>query len=367
MKNLIIGLALIGWLTACTSNSYKITGKLEGEPSGNAYLKKLDKNGVVSVDTAEVVKGAFTFEGKADTAQVYLVYFEQQKFPIVLFLDNSKISITANQEKMEEAVIEGSKFTDLFTTFKKEIPHKEESEKLNQDFYQAQMKGDQAALESLMADMEKINTDQQKYVVNFIKSNSTNVVGAFLVLDMMNALSSEELDSVSTNLNNSLKNHPYVQLFNERLEMVKKQKELEAALEIGKVAPAITLNDINGKSVSLESFRGKYVFVDFWTAGCRPCREENPVLKTVYERFGGKDFEIVSISLDRSEEDWKNAVKEDGLYWTLLQDPTGQIAQVYGVQAIPNTWLLNPNGEIIEKQIRGNELMQKLETLLEEK
>jgi len=367
MKKLIIGLALIGWLTACTSDSYKITGKFEGEASGQVFLRKLESNGVVTVDTAEIVNGTFTFKGKADTAQLYLVYYEQQQYPIVLFLDNSKISITANPEKLEDAVIKGSKLNDIFTKFKEGIPHQDKSEKMNQDFYRAQMSGDQETMESLMADMEKINKDQQDYVMNFVKTNSNNVVGAFLVLDMMGAFSSEELDEISENLNKHLKDHAYVKQFNERMEFVKLQKEMEARLELGKVAPVFSLNDINGNAVDLESFRGKYVFVDFWAGWCRPCREENPVLKTVYERFGGKDFEIVSVSLDRTEEDWKKAVKEDGLYWTLLHDPRGEIAQIYGVESIPNTWLLNPDGEIIHKQLRGHELMEVLEGILEEK
>lgn len=364
MKKLLIGLALIGWLSSCSSDSYKITGQLEGEPSGQVILKKLDIAGVVDVDTAEVVAGAFTFTGKAEIPQAYLIYYGEQRYPIVLFLDNSNITVTANPEKLEEAVITGSKLTDIFTSFKEGIPHQEKSQSINEEFYKAQMAGDQAAMESLVADMEKINKEQQDYYISFVKENSNNVVGAFLVMDMMNILSAEDLDVVAASLNENLKDHPYVTQFNEQLEMVKMEKELDAALEIGKAAPVFTLADINGDSISLESFRGKYVFVDFWAGWCRPCREENPLLKTVYERFGGENFEIVSVSLDRSEDDWRKAVKEDGLSWTLLHDPLGLTAQKYRVQSIPNTWLLNPEGEIVKKQIRSEELTEFLESEL---
>lgn len=364
MKKLIVGLALLVWLAGCTSDSYKITGKIEGAPSGTVYLKKLDTNGIVPLDTAEMTNGTFSFKGKAEIPQVYLVYLDGNRYPIMFFAENKKISITANPEKMDEAVVKGSKLNDIYAKFMAEIPHKEKSGKMEEAFSNAQMSGDQEALQSLMADMEKIREDQRNYAIGYVKKNSENLVGAFMALNMLNELSLEELEEVSANLNKDLSEHPYVVHFNEQMEMVKMQKELEAAFEIGKVAPSFTLNDINGKTVSLENFRGKYVFVDFWAGWCRPCREENPLLKTVYQKFGGKDFEIVSISLDRTEDDWRKAVKEDGLNWTLLFDPQGESAQLYGVQSIPNTWLLNRDGEIMEKQIRAQELMEILEGLI---
>lgn len=367
MKKFIVGLALIGWLTACTSDSYKITGKFEGETSGKVYLRKLDVNGIVPIDTVEIVDGTFTFTGKAEIPQVYLIYLDGNRYPIMFFNENKKISITANPEKMDEAVITGSKLNEIYAQFVEQIPHKDESAKMEETFRNAQTSGDEAAMASVMADMEKIREDQRKYSLEYVKKNSENVVGAFMVLNMINDLTPEELDEISQNLNKNLKDHPYVVHFNEQLEAVKKQKELETALEVGKIAPSFTLNDINNDSISLESLRGKYVLIDFWAGSCRPCREENPVLKTVYERFGGKDFEIISVSLDKSVEDWNKAVKEDGLYWTLLHDPMGETAQAYAIQSIPSTWLLNREGEIIEKQIRGQELMQILENLLEEK
>ncbi len=364
MKNLIIGLVLIGLLYGCSSDSYKFTGKIDGEFTGKVYLKRLEINGVVPVDTAEVVKGEFAFKGKAEFPLVYLIYLEENRYPIMFFGENKKISITVNPEKVEEAVIKGSKINDIYAKFMEEIPHKDKSSKMEEDYYNAQASGDASLLESIIADMGKIREDQRNYAVDYLKKNSENVVGAFLVLNMMNELSAGELEEIGQNLNKTLKDHPYVIHFSEQLEMVKMQKELEAAVEIGKVAPSFSLVDINGKTINLESFRGKYVFIDFWAGWCRPCREENPVLRKVYQKFGGKDFEIVSISLDRSEEDWKKAVKEDGLNWTLLHDSIGDIAQLYNVQSIPNTLLLNPNGEIVEKQIRGQELMEILDGLI---
>jgi peroxiredoxin len=361
MKKLILGLAIAGLLASCASDSYKITGKFEGDASGKVFLRKLDATGIVPVDTTEITEGSFEFTGKADVAQVYLVYLDGNRNPIVLFVENEKITITANPEKMEEAVIEGSKLSDIYAKFMNEIPHKEQSGKMEQEFYKAQASGDAEAIQSLMADMEKIREDQRTYAIGYVKENSENVVGAFMALNMIGEFSAEELDSIATNLNKSLPLHPYVVTFNEQVKAVKMQKEIEAAFEVGKVAPSFKLKDINGKDVSLDDFKGKYVMIDFWAGWCAPCRAENPELKKVYEKFGGKDFEIISISLDKTEDDWKKAVKEDGLNWTLLFDANGVTAELYGIQNIPSTWLLNREGVIVNKQFRSNELMEILE------
>ena len=361
MKKLIFGLAIVGLLASCASDSYKIAGKFEGEASGKVFLRKLDAAGIVPVDTTEITNGSFEFKGKAEIPQVYLVYLDGNRNPIVFFGENKKITITANPEKMEEAVIKGSKLTDLYAKFMTEIPHKDESAKMEQEFYKAQASGDAGAIQSLMADMEKIRKDQRTYAIQYVKNNSENLVGAFMALNMINEFSDVELDSISTNLNKKLSEHPYVVTFNEQVKAVKMQKELEAAFEVGKVAPSFKLNDINGKSVSLDDFKGKYVLIDFWAGWCAPCRAENPELKKVYEKFGGKDFEIISVSLDRTEEDWKKAVMEDGLNWTLLFDGNGTTAELYGIQNIPSTWLLNREGVIVNKQFRAVELMEILE------
>ena len=368
MKKLLLGLAFIGLMASCTTNSYKINGTLEDGVSGKIFLKKIAMQGIEEFDTAEVVDGKFVFQGSVEYPELYLLYFEDLKTPFAFFLENGTLNITGKSDHLDEAEIKGSKTASIFTKFNDNVPHQDKVESMRNEFMAAQQNGDQATMQSLMADMQTIIQEQQNYYRDFVKTNSDNAVGAFLAINMAQALSYDELDSLLTSLKANLGDHPYVVQLEQIMEPMKAQKEAqkeaEAKLAIGEIAPGFTLTDINGNEVTLENLRGKYILLDFWASWCRPCRMENPNLVKAYEQFGGDNFEIISISLDKGEEDWKKAVEEDGLSWTLLHDATGAVANNYAVQSIPSTWLLDKEGVIIEKQIRGEELAAKLNSLL---
>ncbi len=365
MKKIILGMALLAAMTCCSSNSYKISGKLEDVTVGTVHLKKVGLYGIEDIDSTSLTGGEFIFEGKVDYPELHLIFYEDKQAPILFFLENANISITASTDLMQDAVIKGSGINNLFKKFNDEIPHQEKTEEMREEFFIAQSSNDEAAMQSIIADMQVIIEEQQKYYFDFVMNNSNNVLGAFLTLNMAQTFSVDEMLEITDKLDKNMPDHPYVEQLKEYVAPMLAQRDAEEALAVGNEAPEFTLGDINGNEISLSDFRGKYVFIDFWAAWCNPCRVENPVLKEVYERFGGKDFEIISISLDETEEAWKKAVKEDGLNWVLLHDTLNIAAQTYMVQSIPNTWLLDKEGNIIEKQIRGRELMDVLENLLE--
>ncbi len=138
------------------------------------------------------------------------------------------------------------------------------------------------------------------------------------------------------------------------------------AVSVGSIAPEIILNDTTGNPVSLSSFRGKYVLLDFWAAWCRPCREENPNILKNYEIFKDRGFEVFQVSLDRSRKDWVRGIKQDMLPWINVSDLRyyqSEAAQLYNINKIPSAFLLDPNGQIIAKdtQLRGVNLFSKLQ------
>jgi peroxiredoxin len=139
------------------------------------------------------------------------------------------------------------------------------------------------------------------------------------------------------------------------------------AVAVGKNAPVFTQNSIDGKAVSLENFKGKYVLLDFWASWCVPCRKEHPNFLKIYEKYQAKNFEIVSVSIDEDKTAWVNASKADNINWTNLLDTKGQVNEVavkYGVQAVPANFLINPNGVIIAKNLSGETLEKTLSDLL---
>lgn len=366
MRKILFGLALTAILAACSTDSYKISGSFEDITEGTVYLRKIGMQNFVEVDTAEIVGGAYSFKGSVEYPELYLIFVNEARTPIAFFLENSSVSIKSNSEKPEDAVIKGSKLSDIFTKLNKEFPHIEKIEKMNEEFMRAQSQGDQATMESIMADLDTIVEEQKNYYREFVNANNNNAVGAFIALKMAQSMEMEELEGLALTMKTNMGDHPYVTQLFEIIEPLKAQMELEAALAVGQEAPLFTLKDINGNDVSLESFRGKYVFLDFWAAWCRPCREENPNLVEVYKKFGGENFEIISVSLDQTEEAWKGAVKEDKLTWTLLHDPLGNVANNYAIQSIPSTWLLDKEGEIIFKDLRGEAIGATVEALLQQ-
>lgn len=248
-------------------------------------------------------------------------------------------------------------------TLMNEAQNNPEMASLNEQFNVARNSGD----------MPRMLEIQEEYMVNYNKGLDKIVqllkeqgpsVAVINLLTTSNILDRDEHFDLYLHVAEELKNEwPDYQIAKDFIDTVEKMK----LLAVGQPAPEISLPDPDGNLVTLSSYRGKYVLVDFWAKWCGPCRQENPNVVKMYHKYKDQGFDVLGVSLDRNRADWVQAIEEDGLEWTHVSDLkyfNSEAAELYNINAIPFSVLVDPNGIIIAKNLRGKGLEKKLEEVL---
>ena len=236
-------------------------------------------------------------------------------------------------------------------------------QQLSLEANQANQQGDQATVQAIVdqyASLQKKSQFDLKGLIREATPSLTSIYGLnFMDLDE----NFDFFDTVTTATFQVLPQNFMVSQMKTRVDMAR-------FLSVGKVAPDFTLPDTDGVDFSLSDLKGKYVLLDFWAAWCKPCRAENPNVLRMYNKYGGENFEILGVSLDRTKEAWVKAIADDGLPWKHVSDLkyfNSEAATLYNVNAIPATFLIDPEGNIIGKNLRGPTLEAKLQELFDGK
>lgn len=203
--------------------------------------------------------------------------------------------------------------------------------------------------DTLLARYEKVIAEGSEKVLSFAKENQENLAGFFAMLSLDPGAYEQEMIAYADYIRDKFPHNSSVQAF------VNHMAELKP-LSVGAKAPDFEASDVDGKTVRLSDFRGKYTLLDFWASWCGPCRQENPNIVQQYKTYKDKGFTVLGVSLDNSREDWLRGIKEDGLTWTHVSDLqrwNSEPAQLYKVTAIPASFLIGPEGDIVAKNLRG--------------
>jgi peroxiredoxin len=207
------------------------------------------------------------------------------------------------------------------------------------------------------------------YLKGFMQSTPNATLGFLALSWASRSLSPSEMDTAIKSLKSRFPDNAFLAEMQKNSEAQQQAEEQSASQSwVGKMVPNLSLPDVNGKLVSVNSFKGKYLLIDFWASWCGPCRMENPNVVEAYNKFKGKNFTILGVSLDKDRDSWKKAIAQDHLTWTHISDLkywNSQAVETFGFQGIPFNVLVDPSGKVIAQELRGRNLENKLEEVLE--
>ena len=363
MRNLlIIVLAFAGLFSCAKPEGFVIKGQIKGKESGEIRLMKYADGKWVTEDSTQIVKEKFVLKGKTDLPELRLISMGPQAVVAQFFAENGSLTVTANADSLNKTEVKGSKSNDEFSVLTKELMNiSKETQGLQQKYAEAQQSGNEEGMKKAQIDYEAMMGNQKVYAKNFIREHPKSTVSPLIALmQFSQEMTAHDVDTLVKFFDPSVQASVYI-------SELKKLADKMRITDVGAVAPEITLNTPEGTPFSLSSLRGKVVMIDFWASWCKPCRAENPNVVALYNQYKSKGFEILGVSLDREKEPWVKAIADDQLTWHHVSDLKfwqSEAAVKYGVQSIPCTLILDKDGKIIAKNLRGEELAKKLAVLL---
>ncbi len=360
-------------MQAKAQKTFRIIADLKGVKNSNVYLQySIGEERII--DSLKTSDGKFVFTGKYAEpvrATMHVVPLDAAGNPVRVpyeqedmgqfFIDAVKVYISGSAFKSSK--IKGGKAEVEFLKLdemKKSIREKQKPlQKAASELYRSG--GDETELASIQQKQRTLHHEEMQIEEEFIKKHPDSYVSLYILADRAAIIDPVTFEPLFSMLSPAIKSSLMGKRLDNHLQLAKKTT-------IGRPAMDFTLNNTNGNAVSLSSFKGKYVLIDFWASWCGPCRAESPHLVKAYEKYNSKGFEIIGVSLDDKKELWLNAIKKDDLTWINLSDLKGwksAVAKEYGITALPQNLLLDMQGIIIAKNVRGEELERKLEEVLD--
>ncbi len=371
MRVSLISLSLAGLLAACNggkNEGFELKGQFKNTNGELIFLEKLAPKGPVVVDSTLVNEnGEFEFTNYTPKIGFYRVRTTNENFAMLVLDSADRVNLSGDLKDLSSSYkATGSAETDLFVKYNSIVKHREVSLDSLQKVFMTLIepfKMNTAKVDSISKTLQEpysalMNAIEAEMLV--LLNKNTNMYASMMGIQSLDPDKNVELYArLDAALSKKYPNDYNVNMFHQMLERSR-------ATAIGAAAPDIKLPTPDGKEVALSSLKGKVVLIDFWASWCKPCRAEMPNVAKAYAKFKEKGFEIYGVSLDQDKEHWVEAIAKDGITWLQVGDlrPDNEFIRKYNVETIPMTFLLDRDGKIIAKNLRGEELEKKLAEII---
>ena len=373
MISKLLLLLLLPFAVFAQSGSYLVQGKIGPNTGYNTIYLLHSADGKTMVDSGVVSKGVFSFSGNVSSPVLANLSFLPpgvhkrvifSPTQLMIYLEPGVISISS-PDSLQHATVTGNKLSEDYQVLRNGLqPFDDTLYVIQNKFFAIADTGQQK--EFFKAESPRIAmlvAGKKRVMEQFVRAHPGSEVSINVLSSLAGPIpEGSKIDSLYQLLSPEVKNTPAGKKMAASLDRMK-------GTEIGRSAPDFTQADTAGKDVSLHDFKGKYVLVDFWASWCVPCRADNPHVVKAYNDYKSKGFTVLSVSLDKENgrQAWLDAIKKDGLDWTHVSDLkffNNAVAQLYAIQAIPQNFLIGPEGKIIAKNLHGGDLEKKLSELL---
>jgi len=371
----ITGLILTSCNTEQKPDGYVINGTAKGLSNGiRVYLKTSSPNGQrVNRDTAIIFNEAFKFEGKLSVPELQYLHINSVNGNKPLIVENDVINIEVYKDSLFKSVVSGTKSNELYKLYAEELKELSKTQLiLKENLNKAGRSKDVKSINLAKTALNDFDNKRNASAYKFVKTHNDN----FFVLTILETLVNSKVADVNkiedafNTITPEYRESVYGNSIKLKINALKNELNRFSALNIGKVAPNFSAPDTNGDLLDLNSIKGKVTIIDFWAAWCGPCRRENPNVVKTYQKYHDKGLEIISVSLDKpgQKDRWLKAIKDDNLTWhhvsnlNYFSDP---VARLYNIRSIPATYILDEDGKIVAKNLRGARLEAKIKELLD--
>ena len=365
----VLSLSSLIFLSSCGSsnNQFELIGNADVSDGTMIYVLQADQNNQPYIkDSTSVQSNSFKFKGISSTPQISYIQVNGVNGYVLAILENGDIKADIYKDSISKSRVYGTKSNDDFIKYKAETKYLVDTmNNISSDAQSAIMNGDVDTAMELEKEYNSKEREVMLYEWDFIVDNLDSYMSALLLEVFMieNKVNKDSIIDVYESFSNRIKVSDVGKNIADLLS------QFEDPIEVGEIAPDFTAPSIDGPDITLsnELLNNKVTLLDFWAAWCRPCRIENPNLVRLHKKYKSSGFDIIGVSLDRTREQWEQAVIDDNLPWTQVSnlnfwnDP---VARRYSIRSIPQSYLLDKNGLVMGKNLRGQELEDRILALL---